>query len=73
MFHHGLGASWLIVAAVVVIPFWRICGKAGYSPWLWLLALVPLVNLFLLYFLAFSEWPSQAGRAAPGGPTPPAA
>jgi hypothetical protein len=73
MFNHGLGASWLIVAVVIVIPFWRICAKAGYSPWLGLLAVVPLVNLFLIYFLAFSEWPSQKGRATPGvtpGPTP---
>ena len=52
MFNHGLGASWLIVAVVIVIPFWRICAKAGYSPWLGLLAVVPLVNLFLIYFLA---------------------
>ena len=73
MFHHGLGASWLVVAVVVVIPFWRICAKAGYSPWLSLLAIVPLVNLFFLYFLAFSEWPSQGGRVTPTGTTPPAA
>ena len=70
-FHHGLGTFWLIGAIVVVIPFWRICAKAGYSPWLSLLAVVPLVNLFFIYFLAFSEWPSQTGRAAAGGMTTP--
>lgn len=55
----GLHLVWMLVMAViVVIPFWRICGKAGYSGWLSLLILIPVVNLLLLYFLAFSEWPS---------------
>lgn len=48
----------LVMAAVVVIPFWRICSKAGYPGWLSLLILIPLVNLVFLYVLAFSEWPS---------------
>ena len=47
----------LVMAAVVVIPFWRICGKAGYPGLLSLLILIPLVNLLFLYFLAFFEWP----------------
>jgi hypothetical protein len=74
MFHHGgLGGFWLIAAVIAVIPFWRICTKAGYSPWLSLLAVVPLVNLFFLYFLAFSDWPSQRGTAPTGtAPSPPA-
>lgn len=57
----GTHLVWMLVmAAVVVVPFWRICGKAGYTGWLSLLILVPLVNLLFLYFLAFSEWPSHA-------------
>lgn len=48
----------LVMAAVVILPFWFIFSKAGYSKWLSLLMVVPLVNLFLLYFLAFSRWPS---------------
>lgn len=49
----------LVMVAIIVIPFWRICSKAGYSGWLSLLILIPLVNLVFLYFLAFSEWPSH--------------
>lgn len=48
----------LVAAAVIIFPFWFIFSKAGYSKWLSLLMVVPLVNLILLYFLAFSRWPS---------------
>ena len=39
-----------------MIPFWFICKKAGFSPWLSLLDIIPLGNLVLLYVLAFAEW-----------------
>lgn len=59
----GMGLSgplmMLVMAAVIIVPFWFIFSKAGYSKWLSLLMVVPLVNLVLLYFLAFSQWPSQ--------------
>jgi uncharacterized protein (DUF983 family) len=62
--HDGFGGGhslWMLfVAILVVVPFWRISQKAGYSGWLSLLVLVPLLNLGYLYFLAFAEWP--AGR-----------
>ena len=69
MYHHGFGLPWLIVAAIAVVPFWRICKRVGHSPWLSLLTVIPLVNLIFIYYLAFSQWPSQksaAGTAAPG-------
>jgi ATP-dependent Zn protease len=37
-------------------PFRVIFKKAGFQPILSVLMLVPLVNLILLYFVAFSEW-----------------
>ncbi len=49
---------WLIVAAVIITPFWFIYAKAGYSKWLSFLMVVPLVNLAMLYFFAFSNWPN---------------
>ena len=66
----------VIVVAVILIPFWFICKKAGFSPWLTLLNLVPLGNLVLLYVLAFAEWkvvPVTQLMPYPGGypPTPP--
>jgi hypothetical protein len=56
----------LIYLLAVVTPFWKIFKKAGYSPWLSLLILVPLVNLVMIYFLAFASWPAlrkEAGEA----------
>ncbi|HKE86600.1 MAG TPA: hypothetical protein VKB50_22750 [Vicinamibacterales bacterium] len=44
---------------VVVWPAGRICRRAGFSPWLGLLAIVPLVSLVLLWFIAYADWPSQ--------------
>jgi ABC-type anion transport system duplicated permease subunit len=55
-------ASWFLMmsayAAVFIVPFWFIFAKAGYSRWLSLLLLIPLVNVGILYFLAFSSWPA---------------
>ncbi len=51
----------LIFAALIVIPFWFIFTKAGYSKWLSLLMLVPIVNVIMLYFFAFSTWPIHRG------------
>ena len=47
-----------LVAVIIVIPYWRITVKAGYSGWLALLVLVPGINLIYIYFLGFSNWPS---------------
>ena len=49
----------LAMSAVLVWPAARICGRLGYSPWLAALVLVPLGNLLLLWFLAFTEWPIE--------------
>lgn len=63
MFGNGMGSFglfWMLaMAALVIVPFWFIFSKAGYSKWLSLLMVVPVVNLIALYFLAFSQWPSQ--------------
>jgi heme/copper-type cytochrome/quinol oxidase subunit 4 len=50
---------WLIIVILTILPFWFIFSKAGYSKWLSLLMVVPIVNIVMLYFLAFSTWPSQ--------------
>ena len=54
----------LIFAVVILIPYWKIFGKAGFSPWLCLLMVVPLVNIVMLYFLGFSDWPSHREKKA---------
>jgi hypothetical protein len=48
---------------LVVWPAARICRKAGFPSWLGALAVVPIANLLLLWFVAAADWPaSAAGR-----------
>jgi hypothetical protein len=54
-----------VIAAVFVLPFWRIFAKAGFPGALSLLFFVPIVNIFLLFFLAFAEWPALQDKANP--------
>ncbi|KMQ76216.1 hypothetical protein Msub_12426 [Marinobacter subterrani] len=49
----------LVIAIILVIPAWRICQRAGFPGWMGLLILIPLVNLVLLYFIAFADWPAN--------------
>ena len=43
---------------LTVIPFWKICGKAGFPGPLSLLILVPIANIVLLFYIAFAPWPA---------------
>jgi hypothetical protein len=49
----------LLIAVLWVVPASRICAKAGYSPWLGVLALLPVANVVLALFLAFARWPIE--------------
>jgi hypothetical protein len=46
-----------IIALVVIFPFWMIFSKAGFPGWLALTMLVPVLNVAMLFYLAFAEWP----------------
>lgn len=63
MFGHTMWAGhwlWMLAIAIaLVIPTWRICQRTGYPGWIGILILVPMVNLILLYFIAFSDWPTD--------------
>jgi hypothetical protein len=60
MMHGGFGFFGMLVAGLLlVVPLWRICARVGYPGWLSLAALIPLVNVLFLYFLAFSAWPIE--------------
>jgi len=64
----------LVGMAIVIIPFWFICKKAGFSPWLSLLNMIPMGGVILWYVLAFSDWkvaPVQQQAWAPQPPYPP--
>lgn len=51
----GFGLWWLIVAVVIVIPFWRLMPRFGMPNWLSLVAIIPLGALVLLYVMAFRD------------------
>jgi hypothetical protein len=56
---HAIGSvHMLVLGLILIIPFWRLFSKAGYSGWWSLLMVIPLVNLITLYVLAFSDWPA---------------
>lgn len=59
----------IIGLAIIIIPFWFICKKAGFSPWLSLLNIVPFGMFILIYVLAFAEW--KVAPAAPAWQVPP--
>lgn len=59
----------MILAVVYVIPFWQIFRKAGYPGPLALLMFLPVVNVVMLWYLAFSRWPVH--REAEGSRQPP--
>lgn len=54
----------VLVAALIIFPHWRMFQRAGYSGALSLLMLVPLVNLIVLLWFAFADWPALRARAA---------
>jgi len=50
-----------IVVLLLVLPLWffsRAVGKAGFSPWWVLLAIVPIVNIIMLWVFAYAKWPA---------------
>jgi hypothetical protein len=51
----------MIVLAAVVWPAARICRRVGLSPLLGILAVVPLANVLLLWYVALAPWPASKG------------
>jgi len=52
----------MLGALLTVIPFWKICSKAGFPGPLALLMLVPIANIVLPFYIAFAEWPALKAR-----------
>lgn len=48
----------VLTIILAIVPFWFICKKAGFSPWLSLLIIVPFGAIILPFLLAFMEWPA---------------
>lgn len=54
---------WLVVLIFyvigIMIPVGKVLSKAGRSPIWCVFAIVPVLNIILLWVFAFSSWPSQ--------------
>jgi hypothetical protein len=66
----SIGMPELIIVAALCLslltvawPTCLICRRAGFSPWIGVVAIVPIANIVLLWFLALAKWPA----AGPGG------
>ncbi len=59
----AISSIFTILVVVTVIPYWKICTKAGFPGPLALLMLVPIANIILPFYLAFADWPSLRQRS----------
>ena len=55
---------WIIGAALIVIPFWRLLPRFGIPSWVALFSFIPLVALVLLWIMAFKDELDGKGGAA---------
>jgi glucan phosphoethanolaminetransferase (alkaline phosphatase superfamily) len=66
----AFGFIWLLVCLGLLILGlvinWKIAEKAGFSGAASLLMLIPLVNLIVLIYFAFTEWPIQRAMREAG-------
>ena len=59
------------MGVITVLPCWLICAKAGFPGWYGLAALIPVLNIVLLFFLGFADWPALRGTAGDNRDTSP--
>ena len=57
-------ATLLVYGVVVCVPVAVVFRRVGWSPWLCILAIVPVANVVLLWVFAFARWgtPPATGR-----------
>jgi hypothetical protein len=55
----AIGLPLLVPSLVLIPPAWKLCSRAGFPRWFSFAMIIPLANLTLLYFIAFSQWPSE--------------
>ena len=48
----------ILMVALKVIAFWKICSRVGFSGPLALLMLVPFGDIILPLYVAFAKWPA---------------
>jgi len=64
----------LPLTVTVALTLWmsvRILHRAGYSGWWSLLAVVPLLNIAMIWVFSMSDWPALKARALQTKPSSP--
>ena len=51
-----------IPALILIIPLFQLWKRTGHSGWISLLMLIPVVNLIMVYVLAFKAWPVDTAK-----------
>ena len=49
----------IVYVIVLAVPAQKLLRRAGYSPWLAILAVIPVVNLVALWVFAYAHWPTR--------------
>ena len=57
---HGL--LLLIATAIFGVPLWRIVARTGHPGIVAILFFIPLVNVGVLWWLAYGKWPNVPDR-----------
>ncbi len=52
----------ILGAILTIVPFWKICSKAGFPGALSLLLLIPVVSVILPFYIAFAKWPALSEK-----------
>ncbi len=52
----------VVASILTVLPFWKICSRAGFPGALSLLMLVPIGNIVLPFYIAYANWPALQKR-----------
>ena len=55
----------LVGGIIIILPLWKVFSKAGYPGALSFGMILPVINIILLYFLGFSDWPVLKELKAP--------
>ena len=54
--------TWFLGPAMVIfvaVCAWRLASKTGHPGWVGLLCCIPLLNILMIAYFAFSEWPIE--------------
>jgi len=57
----------ILIALIIILAAWKICKKAGFSPYLSLIVFIPLLGpVILMLILSFLNWPVVKKKASGG-------